>query len=98
LKGGRNDKMAWRPTDYLVEGELDNTVPGKVTGWIKFTGISEKVSFDLIGDFHRDIRGTKIQFKGEGLKGKPGCMQGFRKHQTGKAGDMTAGLAPQDYV
>jgi hypothetical protein len=98
LKGGKDEKMAWRPTDYLEEGELDNTVPGKVTGWMKFTGIGENVSFDLTGDFHRDIRGTKIQFKGDGLKGKPGCMQGFGKHQTGKAGDMTAGLEPQDYV
>ncbi len=29
--------MAWRPTEYLLEGELDNTTPGKVTGWMQFT-------------------------------------------------------------
>ena len=23
--------MAWRPTEHLIEGELDNTTPGKVT-------------------------------------------------------------------
>ena len=50
--------MAWRPTEYLVKGELDNTVPGKVTGWMKFAGKGKKVIFDLKGDFHRDIRGT----------------------------------------
>ena len=90
--------MAWRPTDYLVEGELDNTVPGKVTGWMQFTGMDKTVTFDLDGDFHRDIRRTKIRFEGEGRKSESGYMEGFRKHQTGKAGDMTAGLLPQDYV
>jgi len=90
--------MAWRPTDYLTEGELDNTVPGKVTGWMKFVGMDEPVTFNLDGEFHRDIRGTMIRFKGEGRKSGAGYMRGFRKHQTGKAGDMTAGLPPQDYV
>jgi len=39
--------MAWRPTQYLCEGELDNTNPNKVTGWMKFAGMKEKVVFDL---------------------------------------------------
>ena len=34
--------MAWRPTRYLIEGELNNTVLGKITGWMKFAGIKEK--------------------------------------------------------
>ncbi|MFH1748251.1 MAG: hypothetical protein ABIG44_14550, partial [Planctomycetota bacterium] len=58
--------MAWRPTQYLLEGELDNTTPGKVTGWMRFAGMSEKVTFDLKGNFHRDIRGAKICLKGDG--------------------------------
>jgi hypothetical protein len=90
--------MAWRPTDYLVKGELDNTVPGKVTGWMQFTGMTEKVTFDLEGDFHRDVRGTKIQFMGGAKESDSKYMQGMATHQTGKAGDMTAGLPPQDYV
>ena len=40
-------KMAFRPTRFLIEGELDNTHPGKVTGWMKFAGLKEKVTFDL---------------------------------------------------
>ena len=40
--------MAWRPTEYLIEGELDNTTPGKVTGWMSFAGMKEKVTFDII--------------------------------------------------
>lgn len=40
-------RMAWRPNQYLVEGELDNTQPNKVTGWMQFAGLKEKVTFDL---------------------------------------------------
>jgi len=39
--------MAWRPTDYLIEACLDNSVPDKVTGWMRFTGLKEKVVFYL---------------------------------------------------
>ena len=57
--------MAWRPTQYLIEGELDNTALGNVTGWMTFAGLNEKVTFDLEGNFHRDIRGAKIHFTGD---------------------------------
>ena len=94
--------MAWRPTEYLIEGELDNTVSGKVTGWMKFAGLEKNVIFDLEGNFHRDIRGTKIHFAGNGCKEDDEkarkCMQCFSSTQTGKVGDITAGLPPQDYV
>jgi hypothetical protein len=53
----------WRPHEQLIEGELDNTAPGKVTGWIKFVGMDEAVKLDLAGDFHRDIRGTKVRLR-----------------------------------
>ena len=53
--------MAWRPYENLLEGELDNTVPGKVTGWLRFVAMDRKVTLDLAGDFHRDIRGAKIR-------------------------------------
>src|SRR3989441_295771 len=26
--------MAWRPYENLIDGELDNRTPGKVTGWM----------------------------------------------------------------
>src|SRR5437870_3369731 len=28
--------MAWRPHPDLIDGELSNRVPGKVTGWMRF--------------------------------------------------------------
>jgi hypothetical protein len=93
--------MAWRPNEYLIEGELDNTTPGKVTGWMRFAGMKEKVTFDLNGNFHRDIRGAKIRLKGDGRTDDPeavGYMDGFATRQTGNAGDITAGLPPADYV
>jgi len=93
--------MAWRPNAYLIDGELDNTQLGKVAGWMRFAGMSRKVTFGLEGNFHRDIRGAKIRFKGDASEAEPKAkayMEGFAKHQTGKVGDMTAGLPPADYV
>ena len=93
--------MAWRPTEYLLEGELDNTNPGKVTGWMRFAGMKQEVTFDLKGNFHRDIRGAKIRFTGNGCQNDPKAvsyMDGMSTEQTGEVGDMTAGLPPADYV
>jgi hypothetical protein len=92
--------MAWRPTRYLIKGELDNTRPGKVTGWMRFAGLRRKMTFDLNGDFHRDIRGAKIHFRGNGNPDDPEAekhMEDIEQHQTGEVGDMTAGLPPCDY-
>jgi len=93
--------MAWRPTQFLLEGELDNTTLGKVTGWMRFAGMKDTVTFDLKGNFHRDIRGAKIHFVGDGREDAPqaaGYMKGFAQQQTGKVGDITAGLPPADYI
>ena len=94
--------MAWRPTEYLIEGVLDNRNSGKVTGWMKFVGMDEKVVFDLEGNFHRDIRGAKVRLRGDGESADAAqaakYMEGFSTLQKGKVGDMTAGLAPVDYV
>ena len=93
--------MAWRPNDLLVEGELDNRVPGQVTGWMKFKGKRNKVTFDLNGDFHRDIRGSLIHLTGDSgqasLAHQGDYMKGFATKQTGDVGDITAGLPPHDY-
>lgn len=92
--------MAWRPTEYLLNGELDNTQPGKVTGWMRLAGLDGKVTFNLEGNFHRDIHGAKIRFHGDGQSDDPEAtsfMKGFALKQIGKVGDITAGLPPQDY-
>ena len=91
--------MAWRPTKYLLDGELDNTILGKVTGWIRFTGLKEKVLFDLKGNFHRDIRGAKIKFFSNGYESNEKAeeyMQGFSLNQTGKAGVTLRQVYPRE--
>jgi hypothetical protein len=94
--------MAWRPYEHFIEGVLDNTVPGKVTGWMKFAGMREKVVFDLEGNFHRDIRGAKVKLSGDGesanAEESAKYMECFSKLQKGNVGDMTAGKEPADYV
>jgi len=83
--------MAWRVSAYLIEGELDNTHLGKVTGWMQFAGMKEKVTFDLKGDFHRDIRGAEIRFQGDAYESDAPVdagqyMEGFASHQEGARG------------
>jgi hypothetical protein len=60
------------------------------------------VTFNLEGNFHRDIRGAKIRFNGDAYEDQADIegekyFEGFALHQTGKAGDITAGFPPQDY-
>jgi hypothetical protein len=94
--------MAWRPNDNLIEGELNNQVPGKVTGWIRFFREGKtplRVTLDLVGDFHEDIRGTQIRLTNsspsDGSTGSDRMdrtyMDGFSETQRGVVGDMTAG-------
>ena len=92
--------MAWRPSDNLIDGELDNrTSSGKVTGWIRFFRRGKKplkVSLDLDGDFHKDIRGKVIRLKNSvpvdanvDLCRDGTYMDGFARLQTGNVGDIT---------
>jgi hypothetical protein len=93
--------MAWRPKDNLIEGELDNTVLGKVTGWLKFLGMAEVVRLDLAGDFASDVRGRRLRLrnpKPTHRNGDPGYMDKFSATQTGEVGDITAGLPPYPHV
>ena len=94
--------MAWRPTRYLIKGELENTERRKVTGWVEFLGLESRVTINLDGEFHRDIRGAAIHFYGDSrdnaeLVEAGRYFNGFASHQTGKVGDITAGLPPRDY-
>ena len=98
-----NTDMAWRPYENLINGELDNTTPKKVTGWMRFFRSGSRplrVTFDLVGDFHEDIRGKIIRLKNSEpsdrnhqLDRKDTYMEGFSAVQKGKVGDITAGLS-----
>ena len=93
--------MTWRPSKYLLEGELDNTSPGRVTGWLRFAGMREKVIVKLEGDFRRDICGRKVgltgSYRGSDAEAEK-YMDGFAQRQTGRVGNMTAGFPPQEWT
>jgi hypothetical protein len=93
--------MAWRPYENLIDGELDNRTPGKVVGWMRFYRRGKhplRVTFDLDGDFHEDIRGKEIRLsnaqpsRDKELDGERTDMEGFARVQRGAVGDITAGL------
>jgi hypothetical protein len=91
--------MAWRLYENLIDGELDNRTPRKVTGWMRFFRNEQsplRVTFDLEGDFHEDIRGTVIRLSNPNPsdRNRNGgtYMDGFNPIQNGTAGDITAGL------
>lgn len=94
--------MAWRPYENLISGVLDNTTPGKVDGAIYFCRKDKpalKVTLDLVGDFHEDIRGKTIRItnpqpgdKNQSLERPGSYMEGFSLEQIGEVGDITAGL------
>jgi hypothetical protein len=95
--------MAWRPYENLIDGELSNRVPGKVTGWMRFFRRGKqplRVVFDLAGDFHEDIRGSDIVLANDApadrnvsLERDGTYMEEFDPMQRGTVGDMTAGFS-----
>ncbi len=93
--------MAWRPHDNLMDGVLDNTQSGRVTGWLRFVGLPGPVRLELEGDFHRDIRGAQLAVRRPVrlISAEEACarMRGFAAIQAGQVGDITAGLSPCDY-
>ena len=91
-------KMTWRPTQYLIEGELDNSVPGSIVGWLRFAGMDKRVDLELEGDFMSDIQGKKLTLSGRytgSTREARKDMNGFRQQQRGRAGWITAG-GPND--
>jgi hypothetical protein len=91
--------MAWRLSTQLIDGELDNTVPNRVTGWLRIAGLPSKVALDLAGNFHRDIRGAVIRLTGDVQANTDDAadLDGLALEQTGDVGDITAGRPPADY-
>ncbi len=89
--------MTWRPSAFLLEGELDNRIAGRIIGWLRFAGLPEKVTLDLEGDFGPDVRGGRIAFKSI-YRGEQAAaaayMAGFDPRQTGRAGHITTGGPP----
>ena len=93
--------MSWNISSYVLEGEIDNRVPGRITGWLRCAGLAEKIILDVEGDCEPDIRGKRIGLR-NAFFGKETAaaeyMAGLDRHQTGKAGHITAGWPPQTWT
>ncbi len=92
--------MAWRIADSVVEGELDNTIKGRVTGWLRLVGRDELVRLELRGNCRPDLAGWRfriVRLKPVPTWAKPVDLEGFASDQTGQAGDILADQVLRDF-
>ncbi len=75
--------MAWRPHDNLIEGELDNRTPGRVSGRLQLVGLACDVALDLAGDMTGELRGKRIVLRNPDPNKTGKQMRGFRTRQVG---------------
>ncbi|MCY2990108.1 MAG: hypothetical protein NTY19_19875 [Planctomycetota bacterium] len=85
--------MAWRMAHLVVEGELDNTVKGCVTGWLRLAGRDELLRLELGGNCRPDLAGWRfriVRLEPIPAWAKPVDLDGFATEQIGEAGDILA--------
>jgi hypothetical protein len=83
--------MAWRIAEQLIRGEIDNRVPGRVSGRLWFFGLGEPVRLELEGDAGPDIAGHLVRFTNpRPVAGETGLLKGLAPLQRGRVGDITA--------
>jgi hypothetical protein len=80
--------MAWRIDENVTRGEIDNRIPGRVTGRIWFVGRDDPIVLTLTGNAWRDLAGRRLEFVNP--TPIPGLAPSFAAHQQGTAGDITA--------
>jgi hypothetical protein len=91
--------MAWRLQDLVVEGEIDNTTKGIVTGWIQFSDRPDRVRLCLLGDCHPDLAGWRFKIKRRRPVppwAEPADSTPLAAEQSGHAGDITADQTLRD--
>lgn len=92
--------MAWRIADLVVGGELDNTVKGRVTGWLRLVGRDEPVRLELLGNCRADLAGWRfriIRLEPIPAWAEPVPLDGFSMQQIGEAGDILANQLLRHY-
>ena len=85
--------MAWRPSDWVLDGELDNTTLGWTIGWVRLLDRDEPLRLKLAGNCHPDLAGWK--FRIVRLDPIPDWVDppdytGIATDQSGTIGDVTA--------
>lgn len=80
--------MAWRISDHIVRGEIDNRTRGYLTGRIWFAGRDAPVELKLSGNAWRDLAGRRLEF----INPMPeaGTPTALATHQIGVVSDITA--------
>ncbi len=81
--------MAWRLSEAVAYGEIDNTQAGVTTGKIWLHGRDEPLILELQGDCLRDLAGTRLQFENKHPLESP-VVHDLDTEQLGWVGDMTA--------
>lgn len=92
--------MAWRPSDWVLEGELDNTTPNWTIGWIRLQGRDEPLRLKLLGNCHPDLAGWKFRVvRTDPIPAwvGPNDYSGIATDQSGTIGDVTADQTLQHY-
>ncbi len=92
--------MAWRPSDWVIGGELDNTTPGWTIGSVQIQGRDKPLQLKLAGNCHPDLAGWKFRIVRldsiPAWVGEP-KVSGLRTDQSGTIGDVTADQMLQHY-
>ena len=77
--------MAWRPTGNVIEGMLDNTEAGRISGWLHFANYPHQVELNLAGDFAGALRGKRVRIGRKDRGPRPAeYMSGFNARQAGE--------------
>ncbi|MEM1063459.1 MAG: hypothetical protein AAGJ97_14135, partial [Planctomycetota bacterium] len=64
--------MTWNLDGLTVRGEIDNSRPHSVTGWLKLAGEPIPLTLTLTGDCGRELRGKRFRFESpRALSGRP---------------------------
>ena len=86
--------MAWRPSEWVTSGEIDNTTLGWTVGWIKIEGRDQPLQLKLAGNCHPDLAGWKFRV----VRTEPipewaeplNHLDSIATDQSGHVGDVTA--------
>lgn len=81
--------MAWRIGPNVVRGEIDNRVPGIITGTIYLEGIREPLCLELEGNCWPDLAGRYLIFRNLLAPLPDKSLEALKRLQCGDAGEMT---------
>lgn len=82
--------MAWRISEQVVRGEIDNRKKDIVTGRIWLLGREAPLELRLKGNCNQDIAGCLLTFSNEGRLAEGNHLEDLDALQEGRCGDLTA--------